>query len=143
MRSARAAAVSALVVATGCSLVTVQGPPAVDPGTRPLACTEARLSPGIDVGLSIFAFLGTSFVISFGRALDDRPNNSSAVPAVVLGAVPALPFALSAWYGFAKTGRCRALNRPALSAPPPTLGPPSQTPPAPPSPPPDPTRSLF
>lgn len=51
-----------------------------------------------------------------GAAFNDRGGGQDSASAAIfalglLGVVASLPFIGSAWYGYAKTSRCRDLNR--------------------------------
>lgn len=118
------------ILASGCSWITVQGPPAQDPGIRPVDCTEVRVAPRLDSGAAL-GFLGLSaFALPFAAFGADRK------PFIEVGVIAAigLLFATSAWSGYSKTARCREMNRtpppPSAALPPPSSMPPGMSPPA-------------
>jgi hypothetical protein len=109
-----------LVLATGCSFITVRGAPSKDPGVRPVDCTRSRFAPVADT-VPAAILLGIATIAFVQAAGKDEGEEGSKLGGFLVGTVfgiGGLPFALSAWYGFARTGRCRAMNAaPLPSAP--------------------------
>ncbi len=115
----------AVTLAPGCSLLTVRGAPSSDPGVRPVACTQSRFAPIVDT-VPAAVLLGIAIAVLADISNDPAGNEGRALAGgvvVVVFGVPGLPFAASAWYGYAKTGRCRGMNRAPLPAPPPVMFP--------------------
>jgi len=113
----------ALTVAPACSLLTVRGAPSRDPGTRPIDCTRSRFAPIVDTVPAV-VLLGTALAVLADISGDDANDGDAGRTlagglVVIVFGVPGLPFAGSAWYGYAKTGRCRRMNAAPLPAPPP------------------------
>jgi len=86
----------------GCSAVFVDGPP------RPPArgsCTRSAGAPIVDTSLGVLSALGAIYFATSGR--DD------AVIATAVETALAAGFGTSAYVGFRRVGRCRALPEPA------------------------------
>ena len=114
-----------LILTSGCSFVAVRGAPAVDPGMRPVNCPRSRVAPVIDT-LPAVVFLGAGVTLIAVAVSAGTSNRSADVgPGALLlpgiaSSLVGLPYALSAWYGFSRTGGCREMNNTMPSLPPAT-----------------------
>ena len=103
---ARSVALAVLLVSPGCSWIAVRPPPdRVAPGETP-DCTTTREAPIADASLAAF-MLANDVFLATGPSLGSR--SPLAYAAMSAGAGLAVYLALSAWYGFRQTGRCRSL----------------------------------
>jgi hypothetical protein len=108
------------LVIAGCSWASVTQPPAVDPGTRPVPCTESRAAPAADViGAAAFgaaALAGLAYGLStYGDTdMEAGPPPSAGFELAVVAAIPATLYLLSAVSGYRSTCRCQRLNHPEL-----------------------------
>ena len=103
------------VLLAGCSF-SMTTPPAADPGTRPVACTQSRASPIADtVGAVVFstiALLGATYTVAYYQDAHPgfAPDGSYGLGvAAVAGAAGAL-YIVSAARGFDDASRCKQLN---------------------------------
>jgi hypothetical protein len=128
---------SIVLVGSGCSWIVVQGPPAIDPGVRPVQCTETILPPVLDTGPAVVLLGLAALLVAVGV----KEGGETGKDVARFGALPGvlgLPWAFSAWSGYAKTARCREMNRtpprppPGFlpPPPPPSTAPPGMTPPS-------------
>jgi hypothetical protein len=133
MRSAVGMVMSIVLVGSGCSWIAVQGPPASDPGVRPVHCTETIIPPLLDTVPAVPLLGLAALLVAVGiKEHDNDVAKFGALPGVL-----GLPWAFSAWSGYSKTARCREMNRtPPLpppgvlpSPPPSSTAPPMMTPP--------------
>src|SRR5512138_3263630 len=108
MRGMAAFLACVLALAPACSFLTVRGAPSSDPGVRPVDCTQSRFAPIVDTVPAVI-LLGIA-----AAALSDTANSgpgeegralAGGLVVIVFG-IPGLPFAASAWYGYAKTSKC-------------------------------------
>ncbi len=88
---------------------------------RPVDCTRSRFAPIVDT-IPAAVLLGTALAVLVDiTGSDSNDDNAGRDLAggfvVIIFAIPGLPFGASAWYGWAKTGRCRAMNRQPLQVP--------------------------
>lgn len=90
----------AMLVVSGCSWALVEPPLRYDSGARPLTCTTAWAPPIADTVLATALVGGaTASVIA------------DLSPAVLIAtALAAIPYGVSAWYGYPRVDRCRRLN---------------------------------
>lgn len=89
-----------MLVAGGCSWALVEPPPRYDSGARPLACTTSWAPPVADTVLA--TALAGGAVTSVVAELS---------PAVLIATVlAAVPYGVSAWYGYPRVDRCRRLG---------------------------------
>lgn len=90
--------------------------PAIDPGTRPLACEQSMVPPYADAGgAGALALIGVS---SIAFKSDDTSTTTFVVAEVAVFGIAAL-LAYSAFTGHKSVKRCRALNAlPAMPAEP-------------------------
>lgn len=112
-----AAVLGASLVGAGCSFITVRGAPAQDPGYRPVPCTQSRIAPIADT-IPALVLLGISAAIIADISNDDAGMEGRALAGLLVAvpfAIGGAPFALSAWYGYHRTGRCRDLNQAPLA----------------------------
>jgi hypothetical protein len=98
------------VLAQGCALSLAVRPPDLDPGVRPVRCSQSRVAPAVDAAIAA----GLVAAIAAGAA----GGGDGPIPVV------AATFAISAATGYHGQARCRAMNRRpvALSAPAITVG---------------------
>ena len=107
------------LVIAGCSWASVTQPPAVDPGTRPVPCTESRVAPTADVvGAAAFgaaALAGLAYGVSTHGDTDiEGPPSGVGFGVAAIAAIPATLYILSAVSGYRSTCRCQQLNHPEL-----------------------------
>jgi hypothetical protein len=110
---------------TACSFMTIQGPPAVDPGYRPVPCTEQPVGLAIDVYAGgtlalTTASLGLAYLMlppgepddpstDYWDESEDLSRDGLLLPTVLVG-VASLAFLYSAYDGWGKVQRCRQMN---------------------------------
>ena len=111
-RGVRVLALALAISMTACSWVVVQKPPAVDPGTRPVDCTESRGGPVLDT-LAGIGFIAVAAAVKFDDSADDSARQTAdANQRAMFVTLSALPFLIAARHGYEHTARCRAMNRP-------------------------------
>ena len=120
---------SIVLVGSGCSWIAVQGPPASDPGVRPVHCTETIIPPLLDTVPAVPLLGLAALLVAVGiKEHDNDVAKFGALPGVL-----GLPWAFSAWSGYSKTARCREMNRTPPLPPPGFLPPPLPSSTAPPA----------
>jgi hypothetical protein len=98
----------------GCAFLTVKPAPLVDPGVRPVPCTQSRVAPLLDTVPAVALLLLAAAALS-----DSNGDEADLVAPIAGGAtLAALPFVISAVYGFSKTSDCAQMNaRPVATKP--------------------------
>jgi hypothetical protein len=123
----RASALVLGLLASGCSFALVSRAPDFDPGVRPIGCTEDRTVPVVDAVIAAATIVGGAAVIS-ATDVHGQSNDAGIKLYPALGMLSLLigaPFGVSAYVGYSRTSRCRALNQTApMFSPPPGYGPP-------------------
>jgi hypothetical protein len=90
----------------GCALLTVQPAPLVDPGVRPVPCTQSRVAPTLDLVPASLLLLLAAVAVS-----NNGGDEADLVAPIAGGAtLTALPFVVSSIYGFSKTSGCSQMN---------------------------------
>lgn len=119
------AAIITLLLLGGCSFWFVSGPPAHP--TPPIDCTESRIVPAIDAGITGAALVGAIAGLAAHSNCDSTQSDCLASDigtglAQDAGAallITALVFAVSTYHGFDATSACRRAvsSSPAARAP--------------------------
>lgn len=91
-----------------CSFVGVQGPPAEDPGPRPLDCTTSVALPAID-SLAALA-IGSLAVVAFASAGQGDEGGLLAVTVGIPAAVLGVTYGISAVRGTRAVHACSEMN---------------------------------
>jgi hypothetical protein len=109
-----------LLLCSACSLITVNGPPSVDPGFRPIRCTRDNIAPAFDgyvggVTALTAGVLGLTYLAmpdettSFDGMSEDSGKDVLVAPILITAALGGL-LLYSGFDGFSKTKRCRNMN---------------------------------
>ncbi len=87
---------------SACSLLFMHTAPSEVPRGKYVSCDEGRLYPILD---TLFAL---SYIATFAKIATDEEEggNSDSRQAIITGAIMAVLWGGSAWYGFSSSGRC-------------------------------------
>jgi hypothetical protein len=109
------------MVMAGCSF-SMARPPATDPGTRPLECSQSRASPIADVvGAVVFSslgLLGAAYAVDYyGSSMTGfAPSGGYGVGFALVGGAAGALYIVSAARGFDSAFRCEQLNQHAVGS---------------------------
>ena len=101
----------------GCSFIRVRGPRDAGPGNRPWCSTTSYTSPiadSVGLGLGGLAIVGG---LTYEGPEDDpasetgNDSDHTGMMSFVVGIVLAVPYLLSAYYGYATVADCREAQR--------------------------------
>ena len=103
------AVVAAVLLASGCSFLVVDGPGSDRPRDLPPSCTTTPIAPVVDTGLAVLAAVGA---ITAHRRLDTNegsefPNNDFLRMQRTFSIIGLVLEAASATVGFVKVTQCR------------------------------------
>jgi hypothetical protein len=113
----RTMALAACLATTGCSFAFVSGPPANHQQLPYFDCTSGRAAPILDVVWTAFQLLNLATLAStseaeFDAQFEATPGGNdppfSRTTGMTINAVLGAAGAFGAYYGFKKTGECRA-----------------------------------
>ena len=116
-RSIAAMLVLASLPTTGCSWLAVSKPPKGPiQATSPLECTSGVASPVVDTILAVGLVVGGVVAVSQPAKRGEWvPSNAMSTGAGLVLFAVAVPYTLSAGYGYSTTAKCRQLKETQLS----------------------------
>jgi quinol-cytochrome oxidoreductase complex cytochrome b subunit len=92
----------------------MQSAPDVDPGTRPVPCSQSTVAPVADSVGAVMVGLAATVVGFAFPAIGDHSAESIGYrnATFVIGGIGVLAYAVSAYHGFATATRCERYNPP-------------------------------